>query len=588
MKRASIRSKLLLTVVLAGVALSLGAGPASTAVDKVREGIGRFAAGDFDAAAKAFTEADVAEPDNQTVAFDRACVAAAVGDVEEAVELFRQAALARETELAARAHYNLGCLSAEQGRATLGEDPVAAAPEQRQQGTSHLLAAVGHYRDCLKLDVEHSDARHNLELIRLFLKHIQSQWDERDRKQAREEMGLLEFLSMIEQRQTTLRSTVGGLTDEPDSPQRRQAASEAAADQRELQEEIEPLKEKIAAEFEAAGQSGAGGTTPPQPPPDDSQLEEAQRLLTQLADEAFDLMTDAAASVDGTSFPDAELKQRDVLDRLNQIYMAAAPFPQLLQRATQHQEQLVSTSEAAVPAEPSTNETDRPDESHPENDEQDGAASVEPGLPEIDGAELQWQQSRVTDWSRMLGLKAESELPGVEAQLQSISPDPSSDDDSNTADADQAETADNPDDPTAQLKALRASLEKAVELSPRIVDHSEAAAGSLGQADVPKALPDQQEALKLLREIAEPLAQQNEQQQDQQQEDEQQDDGNEQNQQQQQQPNPEEEQQREEQSAQQRAESVLRRARQREREHRDLEKQLRQLIGGRVPVDRDW
>ena len=68
----------------------------------------RFAQGDFEAAGKAFTEADVAEPENSAIYFDRACALAAAGDIEKARELFQQAALARDADLAARSHYNLG------------------------------------------------------------------------------------------------------------------------------------------------------------------------------------------------------------------------------------------------------------------------------------------------------------------------------------------------------------------------------------------------------------------------------------------------------------------------------------------------
>ena len=216
----------------------------------MRAGIRHFTDGDFAAAVKAFTEADVAEPENPTIALDRACALAASGEIDQAKELFQQAALASDTDLAARSHYNLGCLSAEQGRAALGDDPLAATSEQRQEGLSLLLAAVGHYRDCLRLDASHSDGRHNLELIRLFIKHIQAQWEQQDREKAREEMGLLEFLAMIEQRQTALRSMVQVLKEERDSPQRRQSTAEAATSQSELRDEIEPLKEKIAAELQ--------------------------------------------------------------------------------------------------------------------------------------------------------------------------------------------------------------------------------------------------------------------------------------------------------------------------------------------------
>lgn len=578
MKRTGHVSQLFLLLSLIGVSVSLGFGPASTAVERVREGIKAFAAGDFEAAGKAFTEADVAEPENPTIAFDRACALSAAGDVDKARELFREAALARDTRIASRSHYNLGCLAAEQGRAALGDDPVAATPEQREQSMSLLLSAVGHYRDCLKLDTSHADARHNLELIRLFIKHIQAQWEQQDREKAREEMNLLEFLAMIEQRQTALRSTVRVLSEEPDSPQRRQTTSETAEAQAELNEEIEPLKEKIAAEFQAAQQAHAGNAQPGQPPADDSQTEQAQKLLKQLADEAGGLMADGASRIESTEFADAEQKQRDVLDRLNQIFMAVAPFSNVLQRATQQQEQLSATSEAMTST---NNEGEVSDESDQAGD---NAVEIEADFPE-----LQWKQSQVTDWSRMLSLKAQAELPGVESQLQSV---PAQGQPAQTPPDDDAT---NPHggqpDPSAQLEAMKKSLEKAIELAPKVVEHSTSAAESLGESDMSGALPDQQEALKLLREIAEPLSQQ-----DQQQDNQQDGDGNDQNQDQQQSQNNSQEQQNNQkqqqkqqgQSPQERAMSVLRKARERERQHRDLQKQLQQIAGGRVRVDRDW
>ena len=573
-----------IALVLAAVAISLGFGPASTAVQKVREGLRHFTGGEFEAAGKAFTEADVAEPENSTISFDRACALAATGDVEKATELFRQAALARDTDLAARSHYNLGCLSAEQGRATRGEDPSAAAQEQRQQALSLLLAAVGHYRDCLRLNSEHSDARHNLELIRVFIKHIQAVWEQQDREKAREEMGLLEFLAMIEQRQTALRSTVRILNEESNSPQRRQRALESSDEQTLLQDEIEPLKEKITAELQTAHQTPPGSTNTNPDPGAQSQTKQALKLLTQLADESGKLMTDAAAHIDSAEFADAEEKQRDVLDRLNQIFMVVAPFSNVLQRATQQQEQLTGTSESLTAPD---DVSGSPDETENENTSDDEAGNDDPvgSTPDVDHQDLQWQQSRVTDWSRMLSLKAESELPQVESQLQAAqAQQPQTDPTQPPDDDDPANPHGTGGDTSAQLEALKKSLQKAVELAPKVQEHSTSAAELLGESNVPGALPDQQEALKLLREIAEPLAQQNRQQDDQQNGDG--DEGN-QNEQPQQQPD-QKQQQQTGQSPQERSMSVLRRARERERQHRDLQKQLQQMIGGRVRVDRDW
>ena len=107
---------------------AVGIGPSSTAVQKVRDGIGHFGSGDYEAAAQAFSEADVAEPENETIQFDRACVLAATGDTDKAQELFRQTSLSQDGSLAAQSHYNLGCLAAATARAILGDDPAATAP----------------------------------------------------------------------------------------------------------------------------------------------------------------------------------------------------------------------------------------------------------------------------------------------------------------------------------------------------------------------------------------------------------------------------------------------------------------------------
>ena len=599
--------------------VAAGANPASTAVEKVREGIRYFFDGEFGSADKAFTEAGKVEPDNATIAFDRACALAASGDsekIEEARRFFRDAAMARDVGLAVRAHYNLGTLSAEQGRATLGEDPVEALPEKREEGMSHLVAAVGHYRDCLKLENGHSDARHNLELIRLFIKHIQDQWAKRDREKAREEKGLLEFLAMIEQRQTELRSAARVLIQELDSPQRRQAAAELSDSQTELRDEIEPLKEKIAEELAAAQQTSAGNGAP-QDPNRASQMEQAQTLLQKIADEAGSKMEEAAAEVAAATFSEARANQLESLDRLNEIYMAVAPFTAVLQRATKQQEQLTETSETLTGFNVEPNDGEPSDSAGDDLANEEGTAKppVEIYLPDDQYSELALQQTRVTDWSRMLSLKAQAELPQIETQLQaakaqndaaadaSSAPTPDKGGGSKGDDENESEPGAKSagEDALARLEGMKASLEKAIELGPKVEEHSHAAVDSLQATELAKAMPDQQEALRLLREIAEPLKNNDQQQSDEQQNQDQQDeDGdkgkqNQQSQDDQQQNKPDQQKQQKQQDQQQqgqsqreRAMSALRRAREREREHRDLQKQLQQLIGGRIRVDRDW
>ena len=226
---------LMLLVVMSSFSTALGGG--REAARRVREGMAHFEAGEYEKAAEAFAEADVALPEDAWIAFDRACVYAAQGDTEKAGEGFEQAALSRDAGLAVRSRYNLGSMAAEKARVLFGEKPEEAPAEVRGEGLGLLIQAVGHFRDCLQLDSAHADARHNLEVIRLWIKHMQEVWRQRDREKQREEMDLLEFLQMIEAQQRALRTATRALGGQSDSPQRRQALVSTETSQRELAEE---------------------------------------------------------------------------------------------------------------------------------------------------------------------------------------------------------------------------------------------------------------------------------------------------------------------------------------------------------------
>ena len=586
----------LLVCLLLGI--SLGAIWDSIAVRKVRDGIQLFNAGDFPAAAGAFEAADSAAPDNATITFDRACTLTAQGELEEAKPLFQQAALSRETGLSSAAHYNLGNMSADAAKAILGVDPVNVDPGKREEVISGLLSATGHYRDCLRIQSSHAEARHNLELIRLFIKHIQAQWEQRDRLKAREELGLLEFLAMIEQRQESLRKVSELLAEEDNSPHRRQAMRETADAQRQLHEEIEPLKEKIAAELQSqTGQhQNQSGQQPPQT--DDDRHQQIEIFLNRLADDAGDTMLQAADQVSAADLNASQQTQREVLDQLNEIFMVIAPFAQVLERSVSVQDGLLQTSQTIVESSDPAAEGESDEESA--IDEAPQAAL--PQSPQVDSVELVWKQSRISDWGRLLSLKAQAELPQVEAQIESVAaqtdedptalPDPAASPDVESEDSSASE------DPAVQLKSLVESYNKAIELAPQVEEHSASAEQHLTSSAVEQAVPDQREALRLLKEIAEPLSsqkQKNDQPQDQQNQNDEngQKQGSEQQEQTQQDEQNEKsdkakQQEQQQQSLRERAESVLRRAREREKEHRDREKELKMILRSVSPVEKDW
>ena len=145
--------------------------------------------------------------------------------------------------------------------------------------------------------------------------------------------------------------------------------------------------------------------------------------------------------------------------------------------------------------------------------------------------------------------------------------------------------------------AMQEARQTAVSLGPDVERHAQAATRQLEKTNMAGALPEPRQALELLKEIAESLAQppdeNSQQQQDPQQgEQDQQEQSKQGEQNQQQGSSPPQDTSQPSQdparSPQEIALSTLRRARESERQHRDLRQQLQRAAARRVPVYRDW
>ncbi|MBL7134479.1 MAG: hypothetical protein ISS78_10310 [Phycisphaerae bacterium] len=172
-----------LAVLLGLGRLPAAAGAAGEAAQKVREALADYEAGDYTSAARAYAEADAALPNHPRILFDRGAVLAAEGETARAEALFQKVTELADREIAARARYNLGCLAAEKARVLFGDGPEDAPPDVRRKGMDLLDRAAEHYRECLRLEHGHADARHNLEIIRLFAARMRKAWRDHDRTQ---------------------------------------------------------------------------------------------------------------------------------------------------------------------------------------------------------------------------------------------------------------------------------------------------------------------------------------------------------------------------------------------------------------------
>ena len=268
---------------------------------------------------------------------------AAAGENEKAIEQFRTSAMAPDHKLAAASHYNLGCLDIAAAKAKFGEHPENAGPDVRKEGIETLLRAVAHFRDCLRIDAEHADARYNLETIRLWIKHMQEVWKHRDRQQRRQEMKLLQFLQMLEQRAAGVahdRSRAG--RDAPDSPRQREAHARGRN-----RTEIAGRGDRNAQaeDSKRTGRSPAAtGGSPPGPTAANADAQKAVQMLNGMADEIHGTMTKAADELAAGKVTEAIQSQTAAVEQLDRVFMAVAPFVNLVQKAIAAQEGLVELS----------------------------------------------------------------------------------------------------------------------------------------------------------------------------------------------------------------------------------------------------
>lgn len=576
-------------------------GSTGEAARRVTAGVREFARGQYAEAARHFAEADVALPDDPRIAYDQACAWAASGDADKAVELFQRAALGRDQQIAAASHYNLGGLAAAKARTLFGAQPESAAPETREQGLHLLGQAVAHYRDCLRVQPEHADARHNLELLRQWIKYMQQAWAERDRQQRHKDMNLLQMLERITTEQTTLRRAVQAVAHQDDSPTRRQAASAARQQQRELADEIELLKDKIRETLAQPAPPAPGTPAPgaPTAPPQTAaaDVEHAIDLLHGLADRAHESMDQAARDLAKQDLVAAGGAQQAALDSLEDIYLAVAPFPLLVTTTMARQQKLVARAKRAI------DDTGKADEDAGEQDTSETAppaakTAAQPDEQADRASDLSAQaheQTLIRRRGEVLPRRAEQELKQLPPPVAGPAPPPGK-----SSSGDAASTAAPAD--------LRPALQKAVEVGPQIAPLAQQAAEDLEKARPGDALPRQEQTLELLRQIADllPKQPQQDQQQDEQQDQQSQEQQSQDQQSQNQQPNEQQEDrsddQQDQQSApqaadgkretsemtRQQAESLMRQIRERDRQHREKQQQLRQFRRGGVAVDKDW
>lgn len=134
----------------------LGADQAEIAV---REGNALFQSGQYEAALRQYETAAAQLPESSVIEFNRGNALFKNRDQDQALDRYLAALATDDPALASRAKYNIGVIKYRQ---------ALAAAQRYEDALTLTQAAIGYFRDSLRLDGGYGDARYNLELAYRF------------------------------------------------------------------------------------------------------------------------------------------------------------------------------------------------------------------------------------------------------------------------------------------------------------------------------------------------------------------------------------------------------------------------------------
>lgn len=422
----------------------------------IEKGLRQYEQLDFEKASETFGQAGAslrdAKSNEQHIAyFDQACAEHRLGNRNKAIELYLQAAMARDRSLAARANFNLARVHVDSAK-DIWQDgsKILEKKEDREKLVDEAKQAIAAYRSSLELDPNATPSKKNIEIVRQWLKVVTDQWNEYDQNKRRNETDLIQFLDYMQSTQSKILNASTKLEDLYQLDQH----AELKLLQDRLMEEFPFLNKKIQ---EAINPSEKD----PQAKISDEEKEEVQKVLDLMlgwSDTSRDYMKTASVSFERFRASESLEKQQLALDELDKIWNAVSPFEQTLQRAIAEQRTIVS--------------------------------SLTPF--ESDSTNEQVERKTIREQDRVLA-RAITLQPKAESMLTDLS----TADSANENATQQTEGEITPE----QKEELKQFLNKAIELSPKAVMEIQSAIESLNKNDGAKSLAHAKEAQRLLEEI---------------------------------------------------------------------------------------
>jgi hypothetical protein len=303
-------------------------------VASIGEGVKAFRNGDYQKAAEEFANAEQKSPDDLRIIFNHGTALAASGKLDEATQVLRKSAVAKEKNIASKSLALLGGLAVDHAKQLLPEKPEETPSEQRQNVLDQLLAAEKYYTE--SLIVESSETvRMNLEQIRAWKNKIQTEWDSVDRSKKRSD-NIAQRLQWFEDWEGTINNTIRQTNEIPDSPKKFQTLYETAREQNKLIDEISVLRN----EFQQTLQQK----------PDGKELSEQERQgiesVLQELEQIQRLAGNVGESLSKFQSEKALTSVRETTNRMNRLRLNLSPFEVIVQEAEKKQAKLCNINPA--------------------------------------------------------------------------------------------------------------------------------------------------------------------------------------------------------------------------------------------------
>ncbi|MBK6939723.1 MAG: VWA domain-containing protein [Planctomycetes bacterium] len=430
-----------------------------------REGLDELAAGRFDRAAELFREARLLAPGVPRLQLAAGFAARGTGDLDAAESAFRAAAGGADAAATRLAFQCLADLEVQRAKEKIGPDPEVLEGDARSEVEAAIERAAAHARSALRVDRDSADARHDLELLRLWLARMKEAWARRDAAKAQEEAARKDVVQLFAEliaQQLAVREVVEPLVDAAATPQRADAARGAATTQRESLATLDLVRAKF---DEAKRQAEAEPASDER----DHALENANANLAGVA--ALVAAVEASANaLDADEVGPAHAQGLALLTQLHGVLFSIATFEPTLKHLVERQDGVVERARAATAA----------------------------GVADAVRASANADQRIVGFGAGLLPIKADQyvELLVQLEQEQAATPPA-------------AAGANAPPDPRAQLierlRSLRPALDKAKENAPKIPPFAQSVVASLDARTDADALRDAEEIQRLLREITDAL-----------------------------------------------------------------------------------